>query len=422
MIILTEPWNQSKVNVMRWSIWFCSSKKKTGLQRNGDFGNVQHRRSSTARTLSQANVTPIDLQCPNLAGKQPGPKHLLGKINIDWFKTCTPEHEQLKEIDQAFRLLRMIPLKLFEAEIEKRPSQTVPGWTVYHATITTKQTSIKTAIGYCPVIPTLATDFNTVYSMMKYFQRLFSALGQQWTYVTYDEAIYCKAQKIKWRNQCEVENDEIEMGGLHHTMNVMGCIGHIMDGSELSEILVESGLYGTSAVGQIFRGKSYNRGMRVHELMIEEALDRLRWEAFCDWLAEGALSVEENHHIVTCTQACLDFFKDLEKVLDDKDTKENIREANDEFVGALTPLHRLMTQFSDVGRSSSYTFLFWDNYTKLSQLLLDYAAAKRDGNKHLEVEAFAEMIPYDFMCGHINYARWGITDVSEKKILMARYF
>ena len=151
----------------------------TSLQRNGDFGNVQQRRSSTARTLSQANVTPIDLQCPNLAGKQLGRKHFLGKINIDWFKTCTPEHQQLKEINQAFRLLRMMPLKLFEAEIEKRPSQTVPGWTVYHATITTKQTSIKTAIGYCLMIPAPATDFNTVYSMMKYFQRLFSALGQQ---------------------------------------------------------------------------------------------------------------------------------------------------------------------------------------------------------------------------------------------------
>ena len=82
----------------------------TGLQRNGDFGNVQQRRSSTARTLSQANVAPIDLQYPNLAGKQPGPKDLLRKINIGWFKTCTSEHQQLKEIDQAFRLLRMMPL------------------------------------------------------------------------------------------------------------------------------------------------------------------------------------------------------------------------------------------------------------------------------------------------------------------------
>ena len=74
-----------------------------------------------------------------------------------------------------------------------------------------------------------------------------------------------------------------------------------------------------------------------------EALDRLRWQTFCGWLAEGPISVEENKpHIVTCTQTCLDLFKDLEQVLDDKNTKENIREANDEFVGALITLHRLM--------------------------------------------------------------------------------
>ena len=99
-------------------------------------------------------------------------------------------------------------------------------------------------------------------------------------------------------------------------------------------------------------------------------------------------------------QTCLDVFEDLEKVLDDKYTKENIREANDKFVGALAPLCRLMAQFLDVARSSSYTFLFWDNCTKLSQLLLDYVAAKGDRNKHLEVEVFAEMIPYYFTCGH----------------------
>ena len=46
--------------------------------------------------------------------------------------------------------------------------------------------------------------------------------------MTYDEAIYCKAQMIKWRNQSEFENDEIEMGGLHRTMNFMGCIAVVI--------------------------------------------------------------------------------------------------------------------------------------------------------------------------------------------------
>ena len=97
-----------------------------------------------------------------------------------------------------------------------------------------------------------------------------------------------------------------------------------MDESGLSEFLAESELSGTSAAAQIFRGKSYNREIRAHKLMTEE-LDQLRWEALCDWVTEGALSVEENHRIATCTQTFLDLFKDLEKVLDGKDTKENIR-------------------------------------------------------------------------------------------------
>ena len=72
-----------------------------------------------------------------------------------------------------------------------------------------------TEIGYCPMIPVPATDFNTIYTMMKSFQRMFSSLGQKWTLVTYDEAIYCKAQIIEWRNHQEFENDHFEMGGMH---------------------------------------------------------------------------------------------------------------------------------------------------------------------------------------------------------------
>ena len=47
------------------------------------------------------------------------------------------------------------------------------------------------------------------------------------------------------------------------------------------------------------------------------------------------------------------------------------------------------------------------NVNDLSQLLLDYIAAKRDGIRDLEFVAFAEILPYNFVCGQINYARWG---------------
>ncbi len=51
--------------------------------------------------------------------------------------------------------------------------------------------------------------------------------------------------------------------------------------------------------------------------------------------------------------------------------------------------------------------------TNPSKLLLDYVAAKRDDDRDREFETFAEMLPLDFMCGHINYAHWGTVAVAE---------
>ena len=110
----------------------------------------------------------------------------------------------------AFIELRMMPIKLFEMHIERLDNQ-IPGWTVYHAYLSHKIQIPKTRIGYCPMIPASAMEFNTVHTMMRVFQRLFSALGQEWTYITYDEAIYSKAQMIKWRNIDIFKDDEMDM-------------------------------------------------------------------------------------------------------------------------------------------------------------------------------------------------------------------
>ena len=85
---------------------------------------------------------------------------------------------------------------------------------------------------------------------------------------------------------------------------------------------------------------------------------------------------------------------------------------------SIKPLLRVMHDFEQYGRSVSDTFCFWDNYVKdYSQLLLDYVSATRDGKRDIELEAFAEMLPLDFMCGHTNYARFGCIHVSEGRLL-----
>ena len=56
-------------------------------------------------------------------------------------------------------------------------------------------------------------------------------------------------------------------------------IGKKFEESGIKDLLVESGLYGTTSTIVLLKGKSYNRGVRAHKL-ITEALLRLQWKAF----------------------------------------------------------------------------------------------------------------------------------------------
>ena len=357
-------------------------------------------------------------QCPNLGGKQPGPMRLYGKIKLEWFVQCSPQHKTMRAIDKAMHLLRMMPIKMFEDDIQKKEVPTVPGWTVFHSRICKEQNPKKTEIGYCPMLPASATEMNTIYTMMKTFQQACAALDQEWTYITYDEAIYSKAQMIKWRNMAEFENDHLEMGGMHRAMNFMGDIGHIMQESGFEDIVVESNVYGSAVTHNILHGKSYNRGVRLHKLMYE-CLQRLKWTAMGEWIAgEGRehlhLSDEDHKAIVSKAKKCLKLFD----VTKEPACADELCDAVAQFTQASEPLQRLMELFEQHGRKCSNTFVFWDNYiTDWVQLLLDYIAAKRSDDRERELEAFAEMIPLDFACGHQNYARWSIIAVSEGQLL-----
>ena len=120
---------------------------------NGDFGNVPLNRTSANRTVKPADVQYNLKDCPNLGGKQPGPQHLFGNVNLEWFQTCTAEHLRLRAADSGFTLLRLMPLKMFELDIQRYENQVVPGWTIYHGVVSQEGNVIKTNIGYCPMLP-----------------------------------------------------------------------------------------------------------------------------------------------------------------------------------------------------------------------------------------------------------------------------
>ena len=62
-------------------------------------------------------------------------------------------------------------------------------------------------------------------------------------------------------------------------------IGQYYEESGLDDILIEAGLYGSSKVNRIIKGKSYNKAVRAHKLMFE-AMMRLSWASFCTWVKD----------------------------------------------------------------------------------------------------------------------------------------
>ena len=170
----------------------------------------------------------------------------------------------MRAIDRAWIFLRICPKKIFEIQVtdeipEDAPQQDVPGWTAFHAIISNCP-NVPTNIGYFQAIPSLPSNFNTVYTVLKRAKALFRRIGQEMIILTWDEASYSKAQIIKWRNADEFENFFNRIGGFHRATNYMGDIGTIMEGSGFEDCLVESGIYSNAVISKINRGKAYNRG------------------------------------------------------------------------------------------------------------------------------------------------------------------
>ena len=101
----------------------------------------------------------------------------------------------------------------------------------------------------------------------------------------FDLAVYVKAKEIQWQRPDGFSNKTIRLGGFHITMNYLALMGKLQRLSGHDDLLVEAGVYGCNTTSVVLSGKSYNRGVRLHKLVME-ALLRCKWQCFVKWLTE----------------------------------------------------------------------------------------------------------------------------------------
>ncbi|EDO42601.1 predicted protein [Nematostella vectensis] len=187
----------------------------------------------------------------------------------------------------------------------------------------------------------------------------------------------------------------IRMGGFHIALNFIAAIGKMFQDSSIEDLLIESGVFGCSTASSLLKGKSYNRGVRAHKLLLE-ALLRLQWRAFGEWISveKHAGAIDEDK-LVTIIQACRQ-----------SSSGGDLKVAFYRLCERLPALTDLFSEFRRQVSQQSNLFRFWDLYIDAVMLLLCFIRAEREGSWNLHLNAVAEMAPFFFCMDRINYSRW----------------
>lgn len=128
----------------------------------------------------------------------------------------------------------------------------------------------KADIVFLPMIDLSASNDTCVYSTLYFIAN--QAKKYNFTpIVTFDQQLWWKAMMIVENAGLECPTRSIinKLGGFHTLMSYLGCIGHLMDGSGLREVL--DVIYAENTTPHLLTGKAISRAITGHTI-VEAAL------------------------------------------------------------------------------------------------------------------------------------------------------
>jgi hypothetical protein len=318
------------------------------------------------------------------SSKRPSP--VLPLVDLDWYKVNN-SNEVI--FDSKCKDLAWVQCRLTNAS-----DQVIPAWTGFNQVVSNVESAV-VKVGYMPIIPAPADDMDTVYTILSRCKYISESLGQQYTIITFDQALYCRAKEIVWLKEDEFDKTIIRLGGFHTAMNFMRAIGEHLESSGLKDIWVESGVFGENTAGHMMDGKAYNKAVRGHKLAVE-ALWRILWDRFLKWADENNKEIDSEVQLLA-DQITLAF------------RNRNMQLAEAEYERLVAVNHEVLGTIEQFEKDqmSKPTFKYWRNYMDMVSILLGFIRAEREGQWDLYLSLFARMLPWFSVYGHTNYSRWG---------------
>ena len=112
----------------------------------------------------------------------------------------------------------------------------IPGWTGFNSQVIDNVPD-KSIIGYLPVIDSPATDLATINEVLKQSVTISQRLEVPEIVLVFDEAIYAKAQMIRWKEEELTTKVVVRLGEFHTIMSYCCGIGKIFQDAGLKVVI-----------------------------------------------------------------------------------------------------------------------------------------------------------------------------------------
>lgn len=176
----------------------------------------------------QANTTTIkkslrSLKAPEkqlhtyILGNKESPKLHAAAINCELETSVVTQKDSL---DRSLMLDFMYTIcKYYCDEL----STILPGWTGFNTLISEKPDGIS-KVGYLPVVDAPVTDISTIYTILRRSVDIANKLELQYAVLIFDEAIYAKAQQVRWKSGEFLNKFIFRLGEFHACMSYATAI------------------------------------------------------------------------------------------------------------------------------------------------------------------------------------------------------
>lgn len=302
------------------------------------------------------------------------PMHLSGSHHVETSTHAFESTQNPVRLDQAFTWIKSTTAL----------PEMLPGWTGFNRQLSTKVE--KSLLHYLPVIEDSPTNMTTINTILYKTIDIANKLKLDQIVLVCDQAIYAKAQQIRWKDESLRNRLVLRLGEFHTSMSYMAVLGKRFGPAGLQDLMIEAGIVAPGSINGVVSGHNYNRSIRAHKLTFE-ALDRLRFTMFLDTISPET------------ADRYMSLLNKMESAYPDAQFQQYL--IGDDF----TYLMQEYAQHVSAHSASNPTYAFWSSYIDMVQTLLMFIRATRQSDWNLHVDTIRLMLPWYFAYDRVNYAR-----------------